>query len=114
MISVRLESKTKQQLCDGVNQKKKKEKACEEQVVMCVPAQVNIWLTLSETSDREVGVSAFSLRIHHPLFFLALYSNPVLPRQNCARQLPPHSWPKRANRGDKQAPRGDVKRGKES
>lgn len=50
----------------------KKHRACAEQVGMCVPAQINIWLTLpsgyyrAEISEREVG--GVSLVSGSPLF----------------------------------------------
>lgn len=50
--------------------------ACAEQVAMCVPEQINIWLTLhsgyylTEISEQEVGgLDGFWIPSFHPLSF---------------------------------------------
>lgn len=50
--------------------------ACAEQVALCVPEQINIWLTLhsgyylTEISEQEVGgLDGFWIPSFHPLSF---------------------------------------------
>lgn len=83
--------------------------ACAEQVGMCVPAQINIWLTLpsgyylAEISEREVGGSRWFLVSPLLAFFsvaavaqvsLAVTQNLSDSRELSVRVPLPDSWPK--------------------